>query len=138
MTWWLWMILGLVLGVAETVIPTNFFLFAFGAGGIVVGALVGLGVIATAWLQWLSFTLVSVAAVVVSQRMLSSAPAGRKVDEIEGQLATVTEDIPASGVGRAELRGATWTARSNGGPLGRGTLARVERVDGLTLWLRAE
>jgi membrane protein implicated in regulation of membrane protease activity len=51
----------------------------------------------------------------------------------------VLEDIPAGGIGRAELRGTTWTARgADGIPLSRGTRCRVDRVDGLTLWLRAE
>lgn len=139
MAWWVWMILGLVLAVAEALIPTNFFLLAFGVGGLVVGALVGLGWIAEPWLEWLVFTMVSIGAVVLFQRTLSRVPSGRSVDEIKGQTATVTEDIPPTGVGRAELRGATWTARSSSGAaIPRGTLARVERMDGLTLWLRAE
>ena len=49
------------------------------------------------------------------------------------------EDVPPGGVGRAELRGTTWSARgTDGSALARGTRCRVERVDGLTLWLRAE
>ncbi len=139
MAWWMWMVLGLGLAVAEALIPTNFFLLAFGIGGLAIGALDGLGWINEPWLEWLTFTLVSIAAVVVFQRTLSRVPSERKVDQIQGERATVTEDIPPNGVGRAELRGATWTARSSGGTaLTRGTLARVERVDGLTLWLRPE
>ncbi len=141
MAWWLWMILGLALAIAEAQIPTNFFLLAFGIGGLVVGLLTGLGVIATPWLEWLVFSLASVAAVVLFQRTLShgQAEGGRMVDDLRRETATVTEDVPAGGIGRAELRGTTWTARgSDGLALARGTRCRVERVDGLTLWLRPE
>jgi membrane protein implicated in regulation of membrane protease activity len=37
------------------------------------------------------------------------------------------------------MRGASWTARSSGSvALARGQRCKVERVEGLTLWLRAE
>ena len=56
-----------------------------------------------------------------------------------GETATAAEDIPSGGIGKAELRGSLWSAR-NGGPtlLPKDTRCRVERVDGLTLWIRAE
>lgn len=140
MAWWMWMILGLVLAIAEAQIPTNFFLLAFGVGGVVVGALVGLGWGAEPWLQWLAFTLISVASVVALKRTLTRPDgAGHEVDDLRREAALVIEDVPADGVGRAELRGTTWSARSGSGTaLARGTRCRVERVDGLTLWLRAE
>lgn len=140
MAWWMWMILGLVLAVAEAQIPTNFFLLAFGVGGLIVGALAGLGWIASPWVEWLTFTVASVGALIAFQRTLTRADApGRPVDDLTRESATVIEDVPAGGVGRAELRGATWSARgADGVALGRGTRCRVERVDGLTLWLRPE
>jgi membrane protein implicated in regulation of membrane protease activity len=61
------------------------------------------------------------------------------VDRLEGETAVVTEDVPPGGVGKAEMRGATWSARSTGDELlAKGRRCRVERVEGLTLWLRAE
>jgi membrane protein implicated in regulation of membrane protease activity len=74
MAWWMWMLLGLFLAIAEAQIPTNFFLLAFGIGGLIVGALVGLGWGGPAWLQWLLFTVVSIGTVVIAQRTLSRAP----------------------------------------------------------------
>jgi membrane protein implicated in regulation of membrane protease activity len=139
MEWWMWMILGLVLAIAEAQIPTNFFLLAFGIGGLIVGALVGLGWGGPPWLQWLGFTLVSIAAVLVSKRTLTRVDSGHVVDDLRREAALVIEDISAGGIGRAELRGTTWSARaSDGVALARGTRCRVERVEGLTLWLRAE
>jgi membrane protein implicated in regulation of membrane protease activity len=141
MAWWMWMILGLVLAIAEAQIPTNFFLLAFGIGGLVVGALVGLGWGGPPWTQWLAFTLVSVAAVLVFKRTLTTgAVAGaREVDDLRREAALIIEDVPAGGIGRAELRGTTWSARSSdGAAIASGTRCRVDRVDGLTLWLSAE
>lgn len=140
MAWWVWIVLGLVLAIAEAQIPTNFFLLAFGIGGLVVGALVGIGWGGPPWLQWLEFTLISVGAVLVFKRTLTrSDDVTRSVDDLRRESAVVIEDIPAGGVGRAELRGTTWGARGvDGAAIARGTRCRVERIDGLTLWLIAE
>ncbi|MEO6025396.1 MAG: NfeD family protein [Candidatus Binatia bacterium] len=140
MAWWMWMILGLVLASAEAQIPTNFFLLAFGVGGLIVGALTGVGWIAAPWVEWLVFTVASIGALLAFQRTLSQhSDSGRTVDDLTREPATVLEDVPADGVGRAELRGTTWSARGvDGVALVRGTRCRVDRVDGLTLWLRPE
>ena len=51
----------------------------------------------------------------------------------------MTEDVAPGGVGKAEMRGASWTARTSGAvALARGQRCLVERVEGLTLWLKAE
>jgi membrane protein implicated in regulation of membrane protease activity len=145
MAWWMWMVLGLVLAIAEAQFPASFFLLAFGVGGVVVGTLGVLGWGGPPWVQWLTFTLVSVGAVVFFKRTFSHPidakpfDSGREVDNLRGEAALVLEDVPADGIGRAELRGTTWSARgSDGVALARGTRCRVERVDGLTLLLRAE
>jgi membrane protein implicated in regulation of membrane protease activity len=140
MAWWMWMILGLALAIAEAHIPMNFFLLAFGIGGLIVGALTGLGWLGEPWTEWLTFTVASIATVVVAQRMLARAePVHHRVDDLRNESAVVIEDVPANGVGRAELRGSTWGARGvDGLALARGTRCRVQRVDGLTLWLQPE
>lgn len=141
MTWWMWMILGLVLAVGEAQIPTNFFLLAFGIGGLIVGVVTGLGVIETPWLEWLVFSLASVSTLLALQKTLAQPSHGHAhaVDDLRRETATVLEDVPANGVGRAELRGTTWSARGvDGMELTRGTRCRVHRIDGLTLWLRPE
>jgi len=140
----MWMVLGLALAIAEAHIPMNFFLLAFGLGGLVVGALTGLGWGGPPWLQWLGFTVLSVATAVVLNRTLARSSATRfdrirELDNLVGETAVVSEDIAQNGVGRAELRGTPWTARGDGGQaLARGTRCRVARVEGLTIWLRPE
>ena len=60
MTWWMWMILGLLLLVAELATPGGFYVIFFGASAIVVGFLSLMGVPGPQWFQWLLFTGLSI------------------------------------------------------------------------------
>ncbi len=142
MAWWIWVLGGLVLLLAEVLTPGGFFVIFFGAGAILVGALKGLGWDGPAWSEWLVFTVLSVVSLALFRKPLMrrfNLSSSKPVDRLEGETALVTEAVAPGGVGKAEMRGASWTARSSGqGALARGQRCRVERVEGLTLWLRAE
>jgi membrane protein implicated in regulation of membrane protease activity len=143
MDWWIWVLGGLVLLLAEVLTPGGFFVVFFGAGAILVGALKLLGWSGPGWAEWLVFTVLSVASLALFRRPLmrrfSLGGKSKPVDRLEGETAIVTEDVAPGSVGKAEMRGASWTARSSGTiGLARGQRCRVERVEGLTLWLRAE
>ena len=142
MAWWIWVLGGLVLLVAEVTTPGGFFAIFFGAGAILVGALKALGWEGPAWAEWLVFTVLSLFSLGFFRKPLMrrfSLSSGKPVDRMEGERALVTEDVAPGGVGKAEMRGASWTARTAGeSPLPKGRRCRVERVEGLTLWLRAE
>jgi membrane protein implicated in regulation of membrane protease activity len=139
MTWWAWVLLGIALLVVEVATPGGLFALFFGAGAIVVAPLAALGVPEAG--QWLAFTAFSVASLLALRRRLTQALSRHPPvpAELVGELAVVLAEVPATGQGRVELRGVPWSARSAGGvalPVGR--RCRVERVEGLTLWLRAE
>jgi membrane protein implicated in regulation of membrane protease activity len=144
MTWWLWVLLGLILLGLELAQAGGFFVIFFGAGAFVVGLLVGTGAVETAWLQWLLFTAFSITSLLLFRRPLLEWMKSREkpqppVDSLIGQTAVLTEDLPSGGVGKAELRGTSWSVRSRAGEgLVRGQRTRVEQVDGLTLWVRVE
>jgi hypothetical protein len=142
MAWWIWVLGGLALLVIEVATPGGFFAVFFAIGAILVGAAKALGWNAPAWVEWLLFTLLSVVSLVLFRRPLMqrfNLASGKPVDRFEGEAAVVTEDVAPGAVGKAELRGTTWSARTAGDvPLARGLRCRVERVEGLTLWLRAE
>lgn len=94
-------------------------------------------------MQWLLFSGLSVVALFGLRGPLKARlnidGGGKRVDQVVGESAVVTEEVPPDGVGKVELRGATWTARTNGGvALGKGQRCRVERVEGLTLWVHPE
>jgi inner membrane protein len=142
MAWWIWVLAGLVLLLAEVITPGGFFVIFFGAGAILVGALKLVGWNGPAWAEWLVFTVLAVAALALFREPLMrrfSLGKSRPVDQLAGERALVTEDVAPGGVGKAEMRGASWTARTSGAiALARGQRCLVERVEGLTIWLRAE
>src|SRR6266404_3757459 len=124
MEWWLWMLLGLFLLVAEQVIPGFFALF-FAFGAVVVGILVALLPAVTETEQWLVFSVVSSLALVLLRRMLLRRvrPATRDIDSLENEIAVASEDIVAGDVGQVQLRGSVWNARN----VGDCTVARAQR-----------
>jgi len=143
MAWWIWVLAGLVLLLAEVLTAGGFFVVFFGLGAILVGALKGLGWDGPGWAEWLVFTVLSVVSLALFReplmRRFNLRGSEKPVDRLEGEAAVVTEEVAPGGYGKAELRGTSWTARSAGdATLARGQRCRVERVEGLTLWLRAE
>ncbi|WHZ16971.1 MAG: Putative activity regulator of membrane protease YbbK [Nitrospira sp.] len=144
MTWWLWAFLGLFLLGSEVVTPGGFYMLFFGIGALVVGALVGLGVVEADWISWLLFSLISVASLLVLRpplrRLMSGNQGGLSpMDTMVGETALVLEDLPPGTLGKAECRGSIWNARNGSdGPLLKGRRGRVERVDGITLWIKPE
>ena len=142
MAWWIWVLAGLALLAAELLTPGGFFIIFFGVGALVTGVLVGLGIVETVWVEWLIFSAVSIASLLFFRKpllewMKRREPAHPPVDSLVGETAVVTEDVAPGGVGKAELRGTSWNARAREA-LRRGQRARVEKVEGLTLWLTAE
>jgi membrane protein implicated in regulation of membrane protease activity len=141
--WWHWLVLGLVLVIAEMASAGGFYIIFFGVGALIVGVLSAFGLAGPVWMQLLLFAVISVAGLVLFRgRLLKSfqpdaqAPA---VDTLVGEIAVVAEDVGAGGVGRVELRGTAWSARSaTGASLARGARCRVTRVDGLMLYVEPE
>jgi len=143
MQWWMWILGGLALLVAETVTPGGFFAFFFGMGALLVGALSATGLAGPDWMQWLLFSVFSILGLAVFRRPLmrrfNLLPGRKAVDRLEGEGCAVLEDVAPGGFGKVELRGSSWSARTAGSrSLTKGQRCRVERVEGLTVWIRPE
>lgn len=143
MAWWLWLLLGLILLGAEMASPGGFYVIFFGVAALLIGALGGAEVLVSPIGQWLLFSLLSIASLVLFRHRLLSAlesPARRDaIDSLRGEVALLGEDVAPGGIGKAELRGSSWTVRNVGDqPLRAGDRCRVERADGLTLLIRGE
>lgn len=143
MPFWLWLILGLVLLAGELLTPGGFFIVFFGVGALVVGVLGLAGVVMPLWLQGVAFSVVSVVALLLFRKPLLgrfAPPPAHKVDPLVGEEAVTLEEIGAGRLGKVELRGTPWNARvTNGRALAKGVRVRVERVEGLTVFVgRAE
>ncbi len=143
MSWWGWVLVGLGLLGIEVLTPGGFFVLFFGLAALVVGALAGIGVTGPAWLQWLLFSLLAVGSLVLFRRRLverlRASGDAMMSGGLVGDVAILVDDLPPGAVGKAELRGTTWSVR-HGGPaaLPRGCRCRVERVEGLLLHVRPE
>ena len=144
MAWWIWILVGLVLLGLEMLTPGGFFVFFFGLAALIVGGAVGFGLSGPVWFQWLLFSALAIASVAfVRSRLLAwfKSREGRTVgvETLVGEVATLLDELEPGSVGKAELRGTAWNVRSQeAGVLLRGQRCRVQRVDGLTLWVKAE
>jgi membrane protein implicated in regulation of membrane protease activity len=144
MTWWYWIFLGLTLAGAELLSPGGFYLLFFGIAAVTVGALAGMDMIQTAWLQWLLFSGLAIFSLLLLRRPLLRLTQGdsvreQEIDSMVGEVATLLEDLQPGHTGKAELRGSTWNARNIGTvPLSSGQRATVAKVDDLTILVQPE
>jgi inner membrane protein len=140
MVWWVWVVLGFILLATEFASGSMHVAF-FAVGAFVVGILVGLGLEIPLWGQLLIFTGVSLFAffflrpIAVRKLKLNQK---KVVDTLVGEQATAMEEIAPQAIGRAEMRGTTWSARNVGETvLNRGQRCVVADVEGLTIHIRA-
>ena len=143
MTWWMWVLLGLLLMLGEVLTPGGFFILFFGVGAVMVGFLAAFGLGPSLHVQILLFLALSVLSLVIFRkpmiRRFHRPTPDAPVDSLVGETAIALEDIAVNKVGRAELRGTTWSARNAGGAdIARSQRCRVERVEGLLLLIRGE
>lgn len=142
LSWWMWVILGLVLMAGEILTPGGFFILFFGVGAVVVGLLKLAGLATTLPVDGLIFLAVSVAGLVFFRKPLQekfqNLTPDLPVDALTSETAKALEVIAAGAIGKVELRGTTWNAQNVGPePLETAQRCSVERVEGLTLYVRA-
>ena len=143
MEWSAWLVLGLLLVAIEVFTPGGFFLLFFGVSALLVGALAATNLPFTSSLpfQIVIFLAVSITGLILFRNALVARfgrpGRGREVDSLMDSVATALEDLAPGAMGKVELRGSSWAARNTGSvPVTRGQRCTVERVDGLTLWVR--
>ena len=140
MEWWTWALLGFGLFACEMLTPGAFYFAFFGVGAIVTSVLVAAGVGGPPWFEWLLFTVISVGCLVPLRgrlvRWANATGDTPPVDSIVGEEIVLLDDVGPGNPGKGELRGSTWTVRTNAQrTFNRGERVRVTRVDGLTLWV---
>lgn len=140
MSWWLWILIGVALLAVEFASSTMH-LGLFAVGALVVAILVGAGVDMPLWAQLVTFTGVSVFALffirpyIVRKLRLGET---KTVDTLIGEQAVTLDEIGPAGLGKAEMRGSTWSARNVGETvLLRGQRCVVAAVEGLVIHVRA-
>lgn len=144
-TWIAWIVLGLILIVAE-VFSSGFVLLWFGIGALA-AAFVGLLGVDSLGLQFLIFAVVSIGLTAASRTIFLNYFSREKTGE---SLRTGVEGLPgktgivvsssrgALNEGAVKVFGSTWTAYPAEGeePLEAGERVRVERMEGASLYVR--
>lgn len=141
MPWWAWILSGLVLLGLELLLGTFYMLF-LGLAAIIVGLIAMFGASGPVWLEWLLFIVFSSGLVLLLRKPLLGKFVIRNeindTDTLVGQVAVASEAILPGGIGKVEMRGSVWTAHNNGAvALLPGQRCVVERIQGLSLWVRA-
>lgn len=144
MAWWVWAVAGVLLLGTELFVPLDFFVFFLGVAALGVSASVALGLAGTLSNQLLLFSVLAVVATValrtpIVRRLRRAQDLGVGIETLIGETALLREVLAPGQVAKAELRGSSWTVRSeHAEPLPAGRRCRVERVEGLVLWVRPE
>jgi len=144
MAWWMWAIAGLLLFGTELLIPLDFFMIFLGVAALGVSATAVLGVVTTTSGQLLLFSILAVVTTVglrtpLVARLRRAQETGVGIETLIGEVAILSGALAPGDVGKAELRGTTWSVRSeHGESLPAGRRCRVQRVEGLVLWVRPD
>jgi len=137
MPWWGWIVVGVVLLGAETIVSTEFYLAILGVAAVLVGAVLLAGVVPPVWAQWLLFGVLSVGLTVSFRRRFWGRLTHTDTtieDSLIGELVCVSEPVAPGQRGSGELRGSVWNVENIGGStIDAGRQVRVLRVDGLVL-----
>jgi membrane protein implicated in regulation of membrane protease activity len=143
MIWWYWILLGVLLLAVELVTPGGFFFIFFAVAALLVGVLEVIGLAEVDWVQWVLFSVLSVACLAFFRKPLlvrmRAAERPDAVDSLVGEIAVASTSIPAGQYGRAELRGSMWNARNVADALlSAGERCRVVAVRGLEIDITPE
>jgi membrane protein implicated in regulation of membrane protease activity len=143
MTWWAWIISGVVLLGAELgFVNAQFYLVFLGAAAILTGAGVWiLGEVADG-LQWIAFALIAVGSMFgFRKRLYLRLRGGATPDESGpvGGILALPQALAPGETCRVEHGGSYWTLQNDSRTaLDAGAKVRVERVQNLTLLVRPE
>ncbi len=147
MLWWHWSILGFsLIGIEILTLGGlgNFYFLFFGMAALMVTGLTWSGLVEAAWLQWFLFAILGIISLLVMKKPLQNKRTLNgndepDVDSMVGEIAKVLEPLEPQAMGKVELRGSTWNARNAGESLlDTNSIAKIVRVDGLTVWIQAE
>jgi membrane protein implicated in regulation of membrane protease activity len=143
MEWWHWLVLGLILVALEMAASGGFYVIFFGIAALAIAGLHALNAAGPVWIQLTLFSLIAVGSLLFFRgplmRWMELDKTGTDVDSLVGDTAVPLDDIAPGAVGRAELRGAVWSARNQDtATLSRGQRCTVVDVNRLMLFIRAE
>ena len=135
----IWIILLIGFVIVEAACPIHLVSIWFAAGSLVAAIAAALG--AQLWLQVVLFVIVSAGLLAAFwpfvKRVLNAHHTATNIDSIIGSQGYVTAPIDnLAATGNMKLGAMDWTARStNGQPIPAGTLVRVDRIEGVKVFV---
>lgn len=137
MSWWGWLIVGIVLIGAELMTDAAFYLVFAGAAAVFVGVLGLVGIGLPVWAQWVTFSALAIGLMVLFRRKLYDRLRGG-LPEFQhpavGAVVVVNKEVAPGGRTRVRLQGTDWTAVNAGSTsIVAGSDARVVEADGVEL-----
>jgi hypothetical protein len=142
MSWWGWIVIGLLLLGAELlVVEADFFLVFLGSAAVLTGLFALAVPTLPLWVHWLAFALLSLVSMLLFRKRVYRALRRQvpdMVNDLVGEQLRMPVSIPPGGSGRVDHRGSTWNVRNVGASsLAAGDTARVASIDGITLNVEA-
>ncbi len=143
MQWWAWVAVGaILLGSELALVNAQFYLVLIGAAALLVGVARLAGLELAPWVQWSAFALLALVFVAgFRRRIYLRLRRGLPVLHLgpEQDSVIVPDGLAPGASCRLEFRGSSWSAVNGGAAaIAAGGRARIERMDRLTLVLRAE
>lgn len=141
-SWWLWIVLGIVLLVGEVLTPGGFYIFFFGASAVCVGLLKLLGFTQGLISEGLLFVGLAICGVAflrkpMMEKFQPKTASHPDEDRLVGETAIAAQEIAPGAFGKVELRGSVWNAVNDGdSTIAASERCRVVAVEGLTLHVR--
>lgn len=135
----IWLVLMLAFLVAEAACPLHLVSIWFAVGAL--AAMVTAFLSAPVWLQAGIFLVVSGALLAllwpITRKFLNPKVTATNVDSVIGSTGVITESIDnVAAMGQVKLGAMYWTARSTSGtPLARGTVVKVDRIEGVKVFV---
>jgi membrane protein implicated in regulation of membrane protease activity len=133
----IWLIIGLVMLLAELVSVLLVFIF-FAIGALFTAFLASVGILPDIETQIIAFSAISILSLLVlrkhAKKLLGNRGKHSEYNEFVGETALVIRDIPVSGYGKIYYRGAEWKAISSDNQLIiAGSKVVIRRTDGIVL-----
>ena len=140
MLWWQWIVVGICLLGAEMMVDADFYLVFLGVSAVVVGLVDLAWAGSPIWGEWLLFSGVAIASLLLFRSRLHAKLRGSTAEisgSLVGDVGVVEAEIEPGGMGRITLRGTTWTARNvEEGVLPENARVRVDAVSGVIVDVR--
>ena len=140
MPWWGWIILGaLLLGSELLIVDAGFYLVFIGIAAAITGLIELAGAGLEPWVQWILFSVVSLALMVLFRKKLYAKLRGSGVGYEAGpvgEIVTLEQVLEPGDKGRLAFRGTEWTViNESDESFKAGQHVQIRGVEGLSLKL---